>query len=333
MVLPDFLFLPVEEKTNSMKRLILYITLLIFPFSVIIAQNQIENPGFEEWEPDDENSPFFEPVDWSSVKTSNNPASVGSPVVIFRSDDARSGNYSVHLINKYTDIIEQTVTGTMTNGRIHVDPGLDPAKSNSYTDVNDSRWNTPLTKKPDSIIGWYKAKPVPDDFPTVKMIIHQDSNSIPGDSSKWIARAFWKGERGVEVNQWTRFSAPIDYYLEDTPEFILSILTAGNGLHAKVGSEVWFDDVELIYNGTDIPEKVFTDLNVWYSNGKLTIRLSGQRLTNGKIKIADLAGRIIYSGTVSGEDINNYRLNLTKGVYILNLSSSQGKTSEKFVVQ
>lgn len=303
----------------------------IMPYSH--GQSKIENPGFEDWEPDDPNSPLHEPVEWSSIKTSNHSAAGAAPVVIYRSDDAHTGNYSAYLINKYTGIIDQVATGTMTNGRLHVDPGLDPAKSSSFTDTVNSQWNTPLTKKPDSVIGWYKANPVPGDFPTVKFILHADSNSIPGDSSRWIARAAWKGERSVVVNQWTRFSVPFDYYLPDTPEYILSVITAGNGLYALEDSEAWFDDLELIYNTDNITERKITDFNAYFVDGELIVNFDGYNLNNAKISIVDMNGRIVYKRHSVSTGENIIRLILNSGVYIVKLSTNKNQYSKKIVVQ
>lgn len=316
-----------------MKKHLLFIFITLLTYSLVNAQSQFENASFEEWEPEDENSPFFEPVEWSSIKTGDHTAAGASPVVMYRSDDAHSGNYSVYLINKYTGIIDHVATGTITNGRIHIDDGLDPAKSNSFTDINDSQWNTPLTKKPDSVVGWYKANPVPGDFPTFKVILHADSNSIPGDSLKWIARAYWKGDDGVAVNEWTRFSVPFDYYLDDTPEFLLSILTAGNGLYAVDESEAWFDDLELIYNGTDITETQAELFTTYYNNGEVIIIPTDQGIKNANIKIVDINGRQIYSGQVDNLHDYKVRLDLPEGIYIVNLSSMDKNYSKKIIVQ
>lgn len=317
-----------------MKKQLLFLLLIWIPFSFINAQSQFENPGFEEWEPEDENAPTFEPVEWSSIKTSDlDWAATAAPLVMRRSDDAHTGNYSVHLVNIYNSLIDYVATGTMTNGRIHVDPLLNLEKSTSFTDVNNSQWHTAFTKRPDSVVGWYKGKPSVGDFPTVKVLLHTDSSSLPNpDSSNWVGLAYAELSP-TEVSTWTRFSTPFDYYQEGNPEFMLSIITSGNGLSAVKDSEAWFDDVEFIYNGTDIPEKKAKELRTWYANGELNIQVEDREMRNAQINVVDITGRIVYSGAIENMYKNTFRLNLQDGIFIVTLTSGNSQLSKKIIVQ
>ena len=295
------------------------------------AQSQFENPGFEEWE--EVGTPYEEPVNWSSVKTSDHSASSASPKVIGISDDAHSGNHSLYMINKYVGIIDYVAPGNITNGRIHVSPDLDPYKSNVFTDIHNDQWNTPLTHRPDSVVGWYKANPVPGDLPTVKVILHADSNSIPGDSLKWIARAFWKGDKGVVVDQWTRFSAPFEYYLDDIPEYILSSITSGNGYYSLKDSEAWFDDLELIYNESSIDELSPENISVTFRNNQLNIGFSSDQLMNADVVVLDMNGRVVLREIIQSNSVNSFKLNATPGMYIVHLKSNHKSLSRKIFVQ
>ncbi len=317
-----------------MIKYILIILGVLCTISFAQAQSQFENASFEEWEPEDENAPAFEPVEWSSLKTSDWDFAAGAaPIVMKRSDDAHTGNYSIYLFNVYNSLIDYVAPGMITNGRVHVDRQLDLEKSTNFTDVNNSKWNTPLAKRPDSIVGWYKCKPSEGDFPTVKVLLHTDSSSMPTtDSSTWIAVAYIELS-GTNVDTWTRFSTPFDYYADDIPEYILSTLTSGNGLSAVKDSEAWFDDVKLIYNGTDIPENSADKLNAYFANGELIVKVVDQDLKNVPIKIVDLTGRIIFADKLNQTLENRIRLNLQDGVYIISLSTNKGLLSRKIIVQ
>ena len=96
---------------------------------------QPENFSFEEWEMVGFENQFPEPVNWSSLKTSEpeNLANV-SPEVMFKSTDAHSGSFSVHLISK--SVFGIVANGIITNGRIHAD--FDPAAGFTYTDPDDA---------------------------------------------------------------------------------------------------------------------------------------------------------------------------------------------------
>ncbi len=75
--------------------------------------------------------------------------------------------------------------------------------------------------------------------------MHTGDAKIPdATQTNYIAEAFI--EIPNSVSTWTRFSAPFDYYNTNDPEYILFVLsTADEG--ATLGSEAWFDDLELIY--------------------------------------------------------------------------------------
>ncbi len=131
------------------------------------------------------------------------------------------------------------------------------------------------------------------------------------------------------MNQWTRFSTQFDYYMDDTPEYILATITSGNGLYALDKSEAWYDDLELIYNGTDITEKTVRDLKAYYTNGEVVVRIDDAQLRHAKINIVDMTGRVVYSGMVENMQENRFRLNLENGIYIINLSTAQVQLSKK----
>ena len=57
----------VSTKQNTMKKALLCISATVFLLNISHAQ-QIENPGFETW---DGTGATLEPVNWSSLKTSD----------------------------------------------------------------------------------------------------------------------------------------------------------------------------------------------------------------------------------------------------------------------
>ena len=226
------------------KSLLLFMIIIGFVYCSF-GQNKIENPGFEIWE--DAGSSVHEPVDWNSIQTSDADFVIRdfAPVVLDRSTDAYQGKYSVKLFNK--SAAGTVDPGLTTNGRIHA--VMDREKGYIYTDTADSRWNTPFIARPDSIVGWYKCFPMEGDNGKVKVVIHTGMASISENNSKknWIGTAQFLLPSS-EVSSWTRFSAPFNYLNSDKPEYILIILTSGNGLNAVDGSEAYFDALELIFN-------------------------------------------------------------------------------------
>ncbi|MCD4735656.1 MAG: PCMD domain-containing protein [Bacteroidales bacterium] len=246
--------------------LVTYVSFVLI--SYCFGQQQAENPGFEDWE--DVGLNVEEPVDWSSIKTSDNSFMNGlAPYVWDKSTDAHTGSYSVKVYN--ATVLSIVAAGTMTNGRVHAD--FNPENGYVFTDVSDDRWRTICTDKPDSVVVWVKFIPQGSDVGQVKAVLHSGTAKIPDPSmSNYIA--FAEINITSQTTTWTRFSAPFTYFNGNTPEYILFVLNSG-GAVAVEGSEAYFDDIELIYvsnleldltaflegpfNGTDMNTTLNTD--------------------------------------------------------------------------
>jgi len=115
-----------------MRKSILSVILIIAIPLWVFSQQQLQNPGFEEWE--DAGTVRDEPVNWSSIKTSDNDTlNTPAPVVWDISDDAHSGNYSIKLFN--VRIWGIMATGILTNGIVH--PSFIPDSGYVYTVPED----------------------------------------------------------------------------------------------------------------------------------------------------------------------------------------------------
>lgn len=214
-------------------------------FSVYItAQTQLENPGFEgAWE--DVSGTEDEPIQWSSIKTADALAAL-APIVLFKSVDAHTGSYSVRMKN--TTAFGVVANGIMTNGRVHAD--FDPTLGYVFTDVSSEDWRTTFTKRPDSLVGWYKYTPSGADRGKVEILLHDNTATgrIPesGSTDHWVGRVQYDIEGTVAV--WTRFSMPFSYFNDNSPNYALVVITSGDTTAAVDGSQMWIDDLALIYN-------------------------------------------------------------------------------------
>lgn len=311
------------------KFLLVFAALIILAFG-IKAQTQLENPGFEKWEAI-AIGPIPEPVNWNSLRTAL-PVELAevSPAVWDSSTDAHSGKYSLYLINEA--IFGIVATGTITNERVFAD--MEPTKGYIFTEVNNAKFNSPLPHRPDSITGWFKCKPTPGDFGTIKVILHTDSTSAPAsDSSNWVALAYHEFP-GDQVNTWTRFSVPFNYYTADTPDYIMVIITSGNGVTALDGSESWYDDLKLIYNdGTAINEITSNDFKVYVNHKTLTVFIDDNHKSDVRLRVLDLAGRPVYISDILTGRQSQFHLNVPGGIYIVVANIGQKTLTRKVMIQ
>ncbi len=311
-----------------MKKLLHLIILSFALTTLAYSQPQFENGGFEVWEDVGLGADKMEPENWSSIKTSDNSGlNTVAPVVWGISDDAHSGNYSVYLHN--VAALGIVATGTLTNGRVH--PSLFPDSAWVYTDVNDPKWHSSFDWRPDSVAGWYKSNAAEGDFGTVKVVLHKGGLQLPGVETNIVGIAYYEMPAGA-VTDWTRFSIPIQYVSSDKPEYQLSVLTAGNGVDAVDGSEIWFDDIEFIYNNSSVEDHLADNLKVFAFDGKINISINGSSNDNYELFVRDIMGREIYgTRNYKGQDVSVSE-NLKSGIYFVTIIKGKKWVSRKVML-
>ncbi len=304
------------------------LTLVLLLSGGVFCQ-QLQNPGFEEWE--SIGATEDEPVNWSSIKTSDNiPLNAFAPIVWGKSTDAHSGNYSLLLFNYYVSLINNVAAGTITNGQVHSD--FDPDSGYVFTNIADEQWYTAFNKKPDSIAGWFKCNPADGDFGTVKFLLHKGYSALPGDESNYIAIAYYQLP-SHEVTEWTRFSTPFVYTSDDTPEYILSVITSGNGTDAIEGSTAHFDDFELIYNPSSVNDEFAENINIYQSNGKLVVKTEDVNPEDLQFTLLNSLGESVIKNVTLSNNSNYFDINNFKpGVYIAVTLNKDSKFSKKIVI-
>lgn len=307
----------------------IYIVLISLSLTSFLATGQqMINASFEDWE--DAGTVIDEPVNWSSIKTSDAGSFVNNaaPVVWGQSTDAHTGNYSLELTNVLT-IGTIIATGTVTNGRIHA--SFNPAEGYSYTNMDDPRWHTPLNARPDSVAVWVKYFPQAGDTAQVKVLLHNNNGSIPtftGTVDDEIA--FAQINVPVGHDTWTRVAAPFTYFSQAVPEYVLMILTAGAGLLPQEGSMVLYDDVELIYDPSGVNSNSLQK-NLLYSYGSTLYleKLPEEFLKNAHIDLIGLNGSVLWSKPVTSQQVQLDKTTVPAGLYVVQVRNEKNLYSQK----
>lgn len=309
----------------------LYTALFIFATLSLGAQ-VIENPGFEEWE--DLPNGNSEPVNWSSIQSAD-PDGLASlaPQVLFKeSTDPHNGSFSLRLKNVNVPIANIVSNGIATNGRVFAN--FDPTLASVRTVTTEPKWHTVCNTRPDSLVGYYKYTPQGGDITTVQALLHTGATGMLPDanSTGWVGLAEFESANET-IGEWTRFSVPFDYLNDDTPEYILFNISAGNGTSAVAGSEGWYDDLELVYNVVGLDENIAKNLLHVYSRDQ-SIVIDMRSFGAGEefhLEIYTVTGQLI----LSDKAISGYTKEIkmeTSGVYICTLRGSAGLTLSKKVV-
>jgi len=313
-----------------MKKLTL-LFLVIFMSSAAFPQQQFENPGFEDWE--DAGTVLDEPTNWSSIKTSDGGVNINNaaPIVWEQSTDSHSGNYCVRLFN--TLVFSIIANGTLTNGQVHA--SFNPELGYVFTNASDEQWHTPFTDRPDSLVFWYKAFPLGNDFGKVRCILHTDEGSMPenGTQDNFVAEAIYYFPE-QQVSEWTRVSVPFTYFKTINPEYILCILNSGNGTEAVEESEAYFDDLELIYNPEAVSENILEGVSVIATGTTVIVKIDNPADLPGlNLEIFDLTGRSLINQQVAPAREIVYPVNLKPGLYICRIKAGNGIYTAKLYMQ
>jgi hypothetical protein len=292
---------------------------------------QLENPGFENWE--DIGTGLIEPVDWSTIKTSDDPGiSSLAPLTYDRSEDAHTGYYALKLYNVQV-FANLVATGAITNGRFHAE--YDLAASYSYTQQDDPKWNTPFTARPDSLVGWFKFFPNEDDAAQFKVILHVDSCTLPenGTLPNWVGMAVNITERGVTYDTWTRFSVPFEYFNDSTPEFVLTVINSGDSTSAIDGSYLLVDDLQLVYGPAGISNPGIPESFLINGNDKLVIKLEpAEEYLHRWLYLYDVTGQTILSKKLENNQVI-LPAGLPPGVYVAVLDGSNRRFVQKIMIR
>ncbi len=303
---------------------------VIFTFS--LSAQQFENAGFENWE--DAGTVKDEPVNWSSIKTSDGGDLVNNaaPVVWWQSDDAHTGNYSIELANVLT-LGTIIATGTLTNGRLHA--SITVEDSYSFTDPEDVRWNTPLSLRPDSVAFWVKYFPQGNDSARCQFALHTGEGSIPPTAANEANRvAYAEINIGQTLENWTRVAVPFTYFNENAPEYILAIITAGKGWTPVEGSMARYDDLELIYNPSSIGDVAKAEAFIYSSGSTIFLdKLPRDLLHDATIDIHNLNGSVIYSAPVTSNTVSIESHNFAEGLYLVRVFGQNANYTEKIYLK
>lgn len=297
-------------------------------FFLAFGQTQLENPGFEgSWE--NVAGSEDEPAQWNSLKTAD-ALTLLAPIVAFKSTDAHSGNYSIRLKNKLTAGV--VANGIITNGRVHA--SLDPENGYVYTESSNSDWCFPFTDRPDSLVAWYKYFPLGGDKGKVEILLHTGTSAqLPesGSTSHWVGKAKYIITDNT-LGTWKRLSVPFNYYNSNTPSYALIVATSGDSTLAVDGSEMWLDDIELIYNPvgietSELPEPI---TRVYKHQGGFNASLGAEKMVGATLNLFGLDGRLMYSTKLN--TINTYHELNQKGVFVYQIHKNNTTFTGKLVL-
>lgn len=265
-------------------------TLVACAVTVAVSAQQVPNADFESWDSQDK------PTDWNTVNSALGGAGALLNQTCYRSTDANSGSYAINLVTVDPPSFppgNPDINGIASTGSVQTSPPYGVTGGITFDDF------------PDSLVGYYKYFPSGSDIGTIEMVLKSSGEDT-------IAHARFETPSST-VNQYTRFSVPFDYRNANTPDLAVHLISSSDGFNPVVGSQIWVDDLEVIYNPvvSSVAQKMKESrVEVYFANNQLYIKNPAQKQI-GNIEVYDMVGRRLQTLTHQNSTLNS----LPRGFY------------------
>lgn len=234
------------------KQLLIFSTLLTS--SLAVAQTQIANSDFEQWQ--NLGSATEEPTNWNSFKTASGGLSGFGAQQIQRSTDVRPGTSGTYSSRIWSNSVLGTVAnGNMTLGQVNMGNST-PTNSSNYniTRQADANFSEALADTPDSIVFWVKFNAASGSSEARCSAVLHDAydyidgyNVDAGSAPHKVAEAILNF---TPTSGWVRKSIPWSYVgpASTNTHILITFTTNKTPGGGSSGDELFIDDVQLIYN-------------------------------------------------------------------------------------
>lgn len=307
--------------------------LFTFATVAVMAQGQIGNSDFEQWE---SVAGAEEPVNWNSFLSATGGFAWAAANQLEQSADVPAGSTgtkSARIWSRSTFGI--VANGNLTLGQINMGSTTPSSSSNyNFSKTADADFSETLADTPDSLVFWVKFNPInAGSMARVKATLHDNYDyQDPEDATSAnhvvaIAELNYASTGG----NWVRKSIPFDYSVGTTTGNTHILVTFTTNMTAGGGDaddEVFVDDVELIYNPNSISE-LQNNVTVGLDNVSNTLNFDGFEGSNGTYEVYSTAGVLVQSGEL--QDAVSF--NEKAGLYVIKTITGNTYSTHKVIKQ
>jgi len=221
-----------------MKKFFTLISILSVSVNCLLAQTP--NAGFESWTHTTAITGSYDnPDNWN---TANSQTAITGVLSCVKATSAHTGSFAIELITKQIPApFSQLVPGFATTGTLPTSITGPITGGIAYT------------LRPDSITGWYKYTPQGGENGFIQFLLFGSA----ANNADTIAKAGFATPT-TAVGTYTRFAVALTYTTTTTPVVnSMWLLSSSNndGLASSVGSMLFVDDLNLVFNPTGIAEQ------------------------------------------------------------------------------
>ena len=282
------------------------ILFIVFTISINLFA-QIPNNGFETWAT---TGSYEQPVDWATM----NPYSPGTFYSCTKSTDhypASVGSYSARLENN-TSLTQ--MTGAYGMIMTHAfDWPFKPA--------------FPIVGHPNSLCGYYKFNPLNNDSLFISIVFFQSGSVVTYNT--YVT--------GVAASSWTPFNFPLTYTSADSATIQISAFYPNTPTDGPKGNSVLYID-NMSFNALiNVPEmsanKPVFNIFPNPASGFITLNIKNINIADLTLNIYNVVGELICSEAIKQNQQQINVADLSNGMYIVEVKSSEGSEKQELVIQ
>jgi len=299
------------------------ITVILFScFSTIVkAQTAIPNGDFENWVT---HSNYSDPQYWSTPNSALMSIPLFGKNVVFKSTDHYSGQYSAKLMTQHISMpgAPFDAPGFITLGTLNID-----IVNQTYSVTG----GVPITDKPTHLMGYYKFQPQGGDSCVIGIALFKTTAGVQDT----IAYGYLTTKD--TVNDWTHFSAWIDYKIQENPDTMNIIAVSSAQTPMTPGTTLYVDDLSLDYTVGFNEKDPATGIAVYQDKetGRLIVFCDFPSSQNVIVKLYNITGYVEFVAgpqTITSGRVTVPYTGLSQGIYILAVQH-EGKTfTRKFLL-
>ncbi|MDZ7742822.1 MAG: T9SS type A sorting domain-containing protein [Bacteroidota bacterium] len=302
-----------------MKKTLLFCLSILLFASLALAQQDIPNSNFEDWDENDN------PVGWQTP----NPFLIFlGEKVVFKNEDAIQGSYSVKMETKVLTapppVGEIPVPGLITLGEIVVD---------FVNQTGAVTGGVPFTARPYALTTFLKASQAENDSALIGAFLFRYDQQNASVDTIAIAMALI----GEEIEDWTELEIPFIYLSEETPDSINVVCISSASFESSYdGSMLMLDDLKVkMESGIELDLLGSMDLKTYPNpaHGKVTFEIEIQEIQDVELQIFDTQGKILekfsLENNVYSLDISDY----ASATYFYRLTRNNKKLAGGFFIK
>ncbi|MDR1974680.1 MAG: PCMD domain-containing protein [Bacteroidales bacterium] len=196
-----------------------------------------------------------------------------------------------------------------------------------------ARFGRVYHSRPDSLVGYMKYAPVSSDSASIFVELYKKIGQVKVIIGR-VERKFHSN-----INDWTRFSMPIEYIIEEDNEdgmpdsvSVLFVASAAYNFDdlftckGQPGTTLWIDECSFVFNKQASIEKVEREnYALVYPNptsGDVFVKLNSSVKT-GRVEIIDIRGSIVKTQRFEGESVSLDIRSLRPALYMYRIVSGE----------